>query len=290
MTIMDKTDEKVKAEEATAAAESAKPQAAEPTKLYTAKEIVAYLAEKFPECFKTTDAEIRPLKLGILDDIVNALKDDHKYSKTAIRHGIQLYTKSWVYLERCKENAARVDLDGNDAGIVSAEHAEYAVKKLEESKKIFAEKRAQAANAKKEAAKANGGASSNNHDSKKKPFNRGPRNFKNNRNGQGQERRSFNGRRPNGAPRPRREYHSEGFVNPSLDSLNVNDRVFVQIGYDPKAKKISGRIKKIEREDVYVDLVSGMSLKLSVDNLFIYDESRVKSENKTVTDTEKTAE
>ena len=259
MTIMDKTDEKVKAEEATAAAESAKPQAAEPTKLYTAKEIVAYLAEKFPECFKTTDAEIRPLKLGILDDIVNALKDDHKYSKTAIRHGIQLYTKSWVYLERCKENAV-------------------------------AEKRAQAANAKKEAAKANGGASSNNHDSKKKPFNRGPRNFKNNRNGQGQERRSFNGRRPNGAPRPRREYHSEGFVNPSLDSLNVNDRVFVQIGYDPKAKKISGRIKKIEREDVYVDLVSGMSLKLSVDNLFIYDESRVKSENKTVTDTEKKAE
>ena len=139
---MDNTDEKVKAEEATAAGESAKPQAAEPTKLYTAKEIVAYLAEKFPECFKTTDAEIRPLKLGILDDIVNALKDDHKYSKTAIRHGIQLYTKSWVYLERCKENAARVDLDGNDAGIVSAEHAEYAVKKLEESKKIFAEKRA----------------------------------------------------------------------------------------------------------------------------------------------------
>ena len=39
-----------------------------------------------------------------------------------------------------------------------------------------------------------------------------------------------------------------------------------------------------------MDLVSGMSLKLSVDNLFIYDESRVKSENKTVTDTEKKAE
>ena len=77
--------------------------------------------------------------------------------------------------------------------------------------------------------------------------------------------------------------------NTGLDHL-LGARVFVQIGYDPKAKKISGRIKKIEREDVYVDLVSGMSLKLSVDNLFIYDESRVKSENKTVTDTEKKAE
>lgn len=242
---------------------------ADNAKKYLAKDVVNFLIEKFPACFKKDLKEVKPLKLGILNDVVEALKGDATYSKTAIRHGIQLYTKSWAYLAACKENVPRLDLEGKEVESVQAEHAKYAAEKLEASKKAFAEKHPQA--------------------EKKKTFNRNDnrnRNFKNSRNG-GEDRKGFKNFRGAKNSRPRRVFHDEGFVNPSLESLNVNDRVFVQIGYDPKAKKISGRIKKIEREDVYVDLVSGMSLKLSVDNLFIYDESRVSTQN---TDDNKKAE
>ena len=67
----------------------------------------------------------------------------------------------------------------------------------------------------------------------------------------------------------------EGSFSKAADTLNITQ------------PSLSQYIKKIEREDVYVDLVSGMSLKLSVDNLFIYDESRVSTQN---TDDNKKAE
>lgn len=252
--------------------EQPKPQQA--AKLYTAQEVIDYLIEKLPNCFFKENA--KPLKIGILNDLVEALKEENKYSKTAIRHGIQLYTKSWDYLGSCVEGATRIDINGNEAGTVSAEHAAYAKKTMEDSKKASEKKqkeKAQKAKEKKEAAQANGNKDQRNNDKKgfKKPFvkkpNGGNRNFKpnnNNRNGKG-------------PMRLKRTFKPEGFVNPTIESLSVGDRVYVQIGYDPTAKKISGRVKQIVKDEVYVDLINGASVNLSVDNLYIYDESRVTS-------------
>ncbi len=44
------------------------------------KEVIAYLAEKFPLCF-TLEGEVKPLKVGLFQELAEALKDDEKISK-----------------------------------------------------------------------------------------------------------------------------------------------------------------------------------------------------------------
>lgn len=105
-------------------------------KKYRAKDIIAYLMQKFPKCFfDITTTDVRPLKIGILEDVVARLPDEIKpdgvYSKTAIRQGIKLYAATINYLQACKEGAVRVDLDGNDTDeIITADQAQYAVEKM----------------------------------------------------------------------------------------------------------------------------------------------------------------
>ncbi|CAM3748059.1 RNA chaperone ProQ [Avibacterium endocarditidis] len=110
-------------------------------KLTNNKEIIAYLAEKFPRCF-FLEGEAKPLKVGIFQDLAEALADDEKVSKTQLRQALRLYTAGWRYLYACKEGAERVDLQGNPAGVLEKEHAEHAAQKLAESKAKVAEKRA----------------------------------------------------------------------------------------------------------------------------------------------------
>lgn len=110
-------------------------------KLTNNKEIIAYLAEKFPLCF-SIEGEARPLKVGIFQDLAEALAEDEKVSKTQLRQALRQYTAGWRYLYSCKEGAERVDLLGNPVGILEKEHAEHAAQKLAESKAKIAEKRA----------------------------------------------------------------------------------------------------------------------------------------------------
>ncbi|MDE4006144.1 RNA chaperone ProQ, partial [Glaesserella parasuis] len=75
------------------------------------KEIIAYLAEKFPLCF-SLEGEAKPLKIGLFQDLVEALSNDEKISKTGLRQALRVYTMSWRYLHACKEGAVRVGLQG----------------------------------------------------------------------------------------------------------------------------------------------------------------------------------
>lgn len=109
-------------------------------KLTNNKEIIAYLAEKFPRCF-ILEGEAKPLKIGLFQDLAEALKDDERVSKTQLRHALRQYTSNWRYLHGCREGAERVDLDGNPAGILEAEHVAHAAAQLAEAKAKFAEKR-----------------------------------------------------------------------------------------------------------------------------------------------------
>ena len=109
-------------------------------KLKNSKEVIAYLVEIFPKCF-TAKGEAKPLKIGIFQDLAERLTDDDKVSKTLLRTALRQYTASWRYLHGAKIDAIRVDLDGNDAGVLDVEHVEHAQKTLEESKtKFFAER------------------------------------------------------------------------------------------------------------------------------------------------------
>ena len=122
---------------------------AESNKLTNNKEIIAYLAEKFPLCF-SVEGEAKPLKIGLFQDLADALQGDEKVSKTQLRHALRQYTSNWRYLHGCRLGAERVDLQGNPAGVLEQEHVDHAAQQLAEAKAKFAEKRA----AEKAAAKA----------------------------------------------------------------------------------------------------------------------------------------
>ena len=110
-------------------------------KLTNNKEIIAYLAEKFPLCF-SIEGEAKPLKIGLFQDLSEALKDDERVSKTQLRHALRQYTSNWRYLHGCKVGAVRVDLQGNPAGELEQEHADHAAQQLAEAKALVAQKRA----------------------------------------------------------------------------------------------------------------------------------------------------
>ena len=111
-------------------------------KLTSNKEIIAYLAEKFPLCF-ILEGEAKPLKIGLFQDLAKALQDDERVSKTQLRHALRQYTSNWRYLHGCREGAVRVDLYGEAAGVIEAEHATHAAEQLAEAKAELAAKKAQ---------------------------------------------------------------------------------------------------------------------------------------------------
>lgn len=119
-------------------------------KLKNSKEVIAYIAECFPNCF-TLEGEAKPLKIGIFQDLAERLSDDEKVSKTQLRAALRQYTSSWRYLHGVKAGATRVDLDGNACGVLEEEHVEHAKATLAESKaKVQARRKEHAQKAREE--------------------------------------------------------------------------------------------------------------------------------------------
>jgi ProP effector len=109
------------------------------TKRISNKEIIAYLAEKFPACF-SIEGTAKPLKVGIFQDLAEKLAEDETVSKTRLRHALRHYTSSWRYLKSVKAGSFRIDLDGKDVEAIDEAQAEYATKTLKESQEKFANK------------------------------------------------------------------------------------------------------------------------------------------------------
>ena len=126
-------------------------------KLNSSKEVIAFLAERFPHCF-SAEGEARPLKIGIFQDLVDRVAGEMNLSKTQLRSALRLYTSSWRYLYGVKPGATRVDLDGNPCGELDEQHVEHARKQLEEAKARVQAQRAEQQAKKREAAAAVGQA------------------------------------------------------------------------------------------------------------------------------------
>ncbi|KYL09437.1 RNA chaperone ProQ [Mannheimia haemolytica] len=105
------------------------------------KDVIAYLAEKFPLCF-TLEGEVKPLKVGLFQELAEALKDDEKISKTLLRQVLRNYTNSWRYLAASQANVARVGLQGEEVGVVTEDEATHAAEALAAAK-VVAERKAQ---------------------------------------------------------------------------------------------------------------------------------------------------
>ena len=84
------------------------------------------LRQRFPAAFARLDLTRRqPLKIGIRNDIIAAVPE---IAATEIGLALKIYAGHVSYLSQCVEGAARIDLDGEPAGVVTATEAAYAAK------------------------------------------------------------------------------------------------------------------------------------------------------------------
>jgi ProP effector len=93
-----------------------------------------WLITFFPNTFSKKNKEVKPLKIGILEDIYSfydCLKHP-EVSKTEIKQAIQHYSTALTYLACQKENTARVDIYGQEVDVVTAEQAKYAQTRYEQ--------------------------------------------------------------------------------------------------------------------------------------------------------------
>jgi ProP effector len=94
-------------------------------------EALQWLVKKFPQVFDNT-LTIRPLKIGIIDDIL--LHADEAIaeglSRSKLREAVVLFTRRIDYLACLKAREVRVDLDGNPTEEVTESEAEKAATKI----------------------------------------------------------------------------------------------------------------------------------------------------------------
>ncbi|MBY6063069.1 RNA chaperone ProQ [Pseudidiomarina sediminum] len=203
-------------------------------KLSNNKEVLAYLAEKFPACF-SLNGDAKPLQVGIFEELAKRLADDEAVSKTRLRTALRHYTNSWRYLRAMKAGGQRIDLDGNEVGAVEEEHQQHAAEALAKSKAEVAERKKQAEKAARpEAAKPS-----------KTPA---------------KKKVNVPKRRP-AAKKP---------AAPKLEAidesqLHVGQNVQVKAGKQP----VAGQIVEKDRNDVVVQLHNGLTVKVKADAIFI---------------------
>lgn len=202
-------------------------------KLKNSKEVIAYIAECFPNCF-TLEGEAKPLKIGIFQDLAQRLNEDTKVSKTQLRAALRQYTSSWRYLHGVKAGAVRVDLDGNACGELEQQHVDHAQAMLAESKaRVEARRKEQAKKAREEANKT------------AKP-----------------KAKKAQSRRPQPA---KTKAESKPVETRALqaDELNVGNNVNVNMGKG----NMAATIVEINKEDVRVQLGNGLQMVVKAEHL-----------------------
>lgn len=223
-------------------------------KLNSSKEIISFLAQRFPQCF-VAEGEARPLKIGIFRDIVSRITEEDGISKTQLRTALRMYTSSWRYLYGVKEGAKRVDLDGNDCGDLEAEHVEHARAQLTEAKARVqaqrAQKREQEGEKKpRQADKAAADSRRSRTDKPKAP-----------RTGKAQPPKSADAPRKPRAARP--ESQSELTPITDIQALKVGQQLKVTVG----SGVMDAQVLEITKDGVRVQLPSGLAMIVRAEHL-----------------------
>lgn len=96
--------------------------------------IIEWLIDNFPQAFFKKANQIKPLQIGIYEEIVAFYDrlDAPPFSKKALRDAVSYYSTSPGYLQSQKADAARVDLYGNEVDSVTEEQAKYAYQRYQE--------------------------------------------------------------------------------------------------------------------------------------------------------------
>ncbi|WP_039056607.1 RNA chaperone ProQ [Enterobacter sp. Bisph1] len=222
-------------------------------KLNSSKEVIAFLAERFPHCF-SAEGEARPLKIGIFQDLVARVEGEMNLSKTQLRSALRLYTSSWRYLYGIKAGAARVDLDGNACGVLDEQHVEHARKQLEEAKARVQAQRAEQQAKKREAAAAAGTEEAPRRERKARPA---------------APRRKEDAERKPRADKPVAK--APRAPKPEERHTPVSDLSVLSVGQNLKVKAgnnaMDATVLEITKDGVRVQLSSGMSMIVRAEHL-----------------------
>lgn len=244
------TEEQLPQSDATAQVETTTQ--TEATKLTNVKEVLAYLATQFPTCFSLT-GEARPLKIGIFQDLAQRLNDDHTVSKTQLRQALRVYTSSWRYLEATKVGVARVDLDGTAGDLIDEQQAAHADKVLHESKAKAAEKR----KSKQQEARAKATPKT---DGEKPAYKKRP-----NKKVPAASNKTKVDAKAVQTGSTESVTESGNRLQPiSKEQVAVGSNVLIKLGKSP----MSATVLEVHKDDVTVQLASGMVVKTRQDSLF----------------------
>ncbi len=98
------------------------------------QDAIHWLVEQFPAAFFSKNKQIKPLKLGIFEDILDFYErlDYAPLSKKSLREALNYYSSSKAYLSCQTEGKNRIDLFGYETEPVTKEQAAYAQKQLSE--------------------------------------------------------------------------------------------------------------------------------------------------------------
>lgn len=221
-------------------------------KAATVKDVLAHLAAQFPACFSLT-GEAKPLKIGIFQELAERLQNDTTVSKTQLRQALRIYTSSWRYLEATKEGVARVDLDGVAGESIDASQAEHARKLLDDSKAKAAEKR----KAKLAEAKAKNPQPVADKPAYKKTPNK---------------RATLPSKSAKVSQKPASQSQTHNAPTPAValqpvtaSQVAVGSKVLIKLGQNP----MPATVLEVHKDDVTVQLGSGMVVKTRQDSLFI---------------------
>ncbi|WP_291970448.1 RNA chaperone ProQ [Candidatus Symbiopectobacterium sp.] len=225
--------------------------------LNSSKDVIAFLAERFPLCF-TTEGDTWPLKIGIFQDLVTLVSETDSVSKTQLRSALRLYTSSWRYLYCIKLGAQRVDLDGNPCGELEQQHVDHARKQLEEAKA-----RVQAQRAEQQAKRRAAGETTDQPARQRKPA---PRRERPAADSAPRQPRSTAPRAS--APRQPKAANERA---PQPQRVNVTDIAALKIGQEIKVRAgkdaMDATVLEIAKGEVRVQLASGLAMIVRAEHL-----------------------
>ena len=216
-------------------------------KRISTKDIITYLTEKFPECF-SVKGPVKPLKVGIFQDLAERLNDDETVSKTRLRQALRHYTSSWRYLKAIKVGVFRVDIDGKEVAKIDDEQANYAAKTLKDSREKFG----------------------NNSSSNKKAQNKEEEKLSKVSNGKGSDSVKRDSTKfksvKSTKPTKRKEAKKELPPLKPVESATIKkgSKVRVQLGNAP----MNATITEVAGKDISVQLDSGMTIKTQIQNIY----------------------
>ncbi|WP_369311004.1 RNA chaperone ProQ [Providencia rettgeri] len=222
-------------------------------KLNSSKEVIAFLAERFPRCF-IAEGEARPLKVGIFQDIVGCLTEEDGISKTQLRSALRMYTSSWRYLYGVKEGAKRVGLNGEDCGELDAEHIAHARQQLTEAKARVQAQRAEQKAQKRPVARKTGEKPTRKTDATN---DKAPRRRPSDNKERPQSTSTKTPRRNNPAP----EQNLQSVTD--INALKIGQTVKVKVG----SSLMDASVLEIAKDGVRVQLPTGLAMIVRAEHL-----------------------